>query len=528
MRHATAIAILILASAAAPQDRGRDAQLKACFEEAMKAASVIKSDYLQSDVMSEIAEVQGRAGWAKDALETIEAMTYDYHKSLAYAYAARELGKVGKVKEAREILERGMTSTDDGDKDFKTGNAYGHIATVFAQIGDFDRAIKIASPGAGGWGPDSFAMRNIATLLAQSGDIARAIKMVPEDEYRPPPWVLFEAARDLLKEGKTRNVPEIIAGIDDANLRSSARLEYAKTLAAKSMWDDAARVAEAITDDDDRIEAFADLGIARAKAGQPLDEARLRTAEGLLGRLTTPYDKVEARLQLARWKAAVRDPAGASKLAEAARVFTAEITDWPEGARIRVACTFAEIGAHDRALELAGQLPENSQGTAFQNIASALYQQGDRKRFEEVLGRVTSPFQVAMACFKAAQVEIQRGAKDEARRLLRRSFEDLDKIDVGFTSLNDVRNGTDEWSLLHDLLEAQAKVGDFEGARATGLKGEKDQRGGQYGGAIARRLARFETKAERLEEALVWIRKLKDPMSRTLAYVGAAEGLIDR
>lgn len=516
-----------MAFAGAPQERSRDAQLKACFDEAMKAASIIKSDYLQSDVMSEIAEVQGRAGWAKDALETIEAMTYDYHKSLAYAYAARELGKVGKIKEARGILEKGMTSTDEGDKDFKTGNAYGHIATVYAELGDFDRAIKIASPGTD-WGPDSFALRNIATMLAQAGDVDRALKVAPEDEYRPPPWLLFEAARDLLKEGKTKNVPKIIARIEDESLRSSAQLLYAKTLATKALWDDAARVADAISDEDDRIEALAEIGFARAKTGKPLDEARLRTAEDLLNLLTKPYDKVEARLQLARWKAALRDPAGASKLAEAARVFTAEITSWPEGARIRVACTFAEIGAHDRAVELAGQLPDDSQDGALGEIAIVLVRQGAQKKFEEVLGRVKQPLNIARAYFEAAQVEIQRGAKDEARRLLRRSYDDLILIDVGFKGLNDVRNGTDEWSLLFDVLEAQAKVGDFEGARACALKGEKEQGGGRFGGSIARRLARLEAKAGMLDQTLVWIRNLKDPTSRCLAFTGAAEGLLDR
>ena len=527
MRHATVLAILILASATAPQDRGRDAQLKACFEEAMKAASVIKSDYLQSDVMSEIAEVQGRAGWAKDALETIEAMTYDYHKSLAYAYAARELGKVGKVKEAREILEKGMTSTDDGDKDFKTGNAYGHIATVFAELGDFDRAIKIASPGAG-WGPDSFALSKIATVLAQAGDIDRALKIAPEDEHRPPSSLLLEAARELLKSGKTKNVPEIIARIDEAKLQSRARLAYAKTLAAQSRCEDAARVADLISNEDDRIEASAEIGLARAKAGQPLDEARLRTAEGLLDRLNTPYDKVEARLQLARWKAALGDPAGASKLAEAARVFTGEITSWPEGARIRVACTFAEIGAFDRALELAGQLPEDAQDGALGEIAIVLARQGARKKFEEVVGRLKHSLNIAKAYFEAAQVEIRRGAKDEARRLLRRSFDDLVLINVGFRGMNDFRNGTDEWSLLFELMEAQATVGDFEGARASGLKGEREQNGGRYGGSIARRLARLEVKAGKLNETLDWVRKLKGPESRCLALTGAAEGLIDR
>jgi tetratricopeptide (TPR) repeat protein len=514
-----AIPLLILSSLVLGQER--PSKLRLCFEEAMNCAALIKDDYHQSDLMRELAGVQGRAGMAKEALETIDAMTDDYFRSLAYADVGTALGKAGKNKEAREVFEKGIKSTGSGEQDFKTPHGFSRIAIAFAELGDVDRALKIIPDTKGVF--DEGTLHSVARVIALSGDLPRALKLVedaPKKDHDHD-WWLRGLATGFIQARDWKKACDVAALIADSSRKSGALVECAAAMTAADQWDEAANVADTVPNADDRIEAYSRIGLARLKAGKPLDEPRLKSSFELLDNVEHPYSKLYACLHLASWKKALGDSASALKLIQTAQdcADKVEDSDWH---RFAIIGALAEAGFHDRAVAVAHSLSEDHRESALKVIGRVHAKHGDRDKLGKITTVVTDPFFLAEVGFEFAQAATSRGAKEEARQELKRSSDHFKDVHI-FLFRRDEEFGNPEIQFLKTLMKSLQEAGLYDEALAAARKGE-------HAGvrAVVRSYASMETKAGRVEPALAWIQRIEDPRSRGLAFIGAAEGLLDR
>jgi beta-lactamase regulating signal transducer with metallopeptidase domain/tetratricopeptide (TPR) repeat protein len=402
------------------------------------------------------------------------------------------------------------------------------IAAARARMGDrtgsaaaFGEALKraraIASPTL-----RANEIREVALGLARAGEAEKSLELAMEQEEHVDGFdsafrshLLSEIATELARAGKLELASRAVERVSDSSARNDALAEIALAQARQSDLTSALQSVDKINDPGMRVRALAGprwdgAGIAwiRDTAGDKQGAyLPLHKAISIVSRMPKSEEKDYAMASLVIAQARLGD---ASIGLEQAKVLR------EERAGCLVQCAIAEIqaasGAWDVALQTAGSITDPAlKARAFCEIGNAQTRAGRREAARETLQKALDAnskhnriedYSIAVGLAKAGDI----------------------KAALAIVDAMAARDRSPNPILLADLAAIEAQEDDFPAALAiAGMITDPGVAGIAWG-----KIARAQAEAGREAEALPWAESLNDPLHRSRALLGVAEGLAAR
>jgi hypothetical protein len=326
-----------------------------------------------------------------------------------------------------------------------------------------------------------------------------------------------------VNEADPADLRPLVELIQDPYLRGITQESIAKEQLRRGKAEKSVETARSI--EDGRAKSAALCSLARELLGKNDELARPLLDQGQTsgGSISEAWGRGRALSVTARLWARAGNREAALKLAPEVEAARKELTVDHERTRVlnEVAIAYASGGDLAKALEILGA---GAGDWSFGMVAAGLVEAGDFVSALKVAGLCKNALYRAEVLYEQSK---QEPRSEEARKLRIESATLMETVDAKFRDLNDVRNGTSEQNLLHHLMEAFAEAGDFETSSKIALRREKDM-GPWFGGFALRSAAQAQAQAGRLEDALKWIGGIENPLPRSLALAGAAEGVLKR
>jgi beta-lactamase regulating signal transducer with metallopeptidase domain/tetratricopeptide (TPR) repeat protein len=402
------------------------------------------------------------------------------------------------------------------------------IAGARARMGDsagsataFEEALKraraIASPGL-----RANEIREVALGLARAGEAEKSLELAMEQE-------------------------ENVEGFD-LIFRSHLLSEIATDLARSGKLELASRTVERVSDSSARNDALAEIALAQAR------QSGLASALQSVDKIDDPGMRVRA-LAGPFWDGAgiawIRDSAGDKKGAGLAfNKAISIVSTMPEGeetdyATASLAIARARLGDVSSGLEQAkGCKEERARSIAQGAIAQILAANGDWDAASQTANAVADPALKARAFCQIGNAQTRAGKREAAVETLQKALDANSKhngiedysIAIGLARAGDIkaalaivdamaaRDRSPNPILLADLAVIEAQAGDFRAARAiAGMIADPGAAGIAW-----EKIARAQADTGHEAEALQWAEALEDPLRRSRALLGVAEGLAAR
>jgi len=407
------------------------------------------------------------------------------------------------------------------------------VAEAHARAGDFGRGAAIAAQAGRFW--DS-ALEHVVMAQAESGDVDGARRLVQQHweggrrKYSLTQIALVQLSRGD-ENGALAAARELGSDSVDEVLSSMAAAE-ARAGDIKA----ARRIVLDIRSTGARDNALYEMAVAQAKAGDP--KGGLRTGKAIQDaemRTGIPFGVAEARLEAGDIQWASRE---ANRLDMPDRLFL-----WAD-----IAEECMKLGKRDEGAD------------AFRTATLLALRHGHVDG--DYLGRIAGAecrYGISPDALTAIQSLPDGAAKREAYDRLGRAYEDMGLYKDSLLAFQRGTDGGHSYSVARVKLEC----GDIQGAIETvrlqpnpsdisysiAELAKEAARGGDYHSALSlasqvvirkiyfeydyraealREIARAEAKSGDIQGVLVWARKEDWPFGKASAYLGAAEGLLDR
>jgi tetratricopeptide (TPR) repeat protein len=365
-------------------------------------------------------------------------------------------------------------------------------------------------------------IRGVALGLVKAGEAAKAIDLAMEQEENVEGFdsifrshLLSEIATELARAGTLDLASRAVERVSDPSARNDALAEIALAQARQSDLNPALQSVDKIDDPGKRVQALAGplwdgAGLAwiRDRAGDKKGAGlALNKAISIVSTMPEGEETDYATASLAIARARLGDVSSGLEQAKGLKA---------ERARSLAQCAIAEIqaatGAWDAALQTAQGVADSALKTrALCQIGNAQSNAGKREAALETLQKALDAnsshnriedFSIAIGLARAGDI---KGA-------------------LAIVDAMAARDRSPNPILLADLAAIEAQAGDFPAARTiAGMITEPAAAGAAWG-----KIARAQAEAGREAEALPWAESLKDPLHRSRALLGVAEGLAAR
>jgi tetratricopeptide (TPR) repeat protein len=311
-----------------------------------------------------IADHQVKAGDVDGALETLRGIPRPGSRIVAYFGIVNALADLGKMDEARRILDRELRPAVEIDDPAQRAIALRSLAVGLARIGEIEEALGIAR-GLDDPRERAYALQAIAEIHAEAGDRPAALGLLDEaatsakSAAAPDQGdaILSHAAEGYSDIGDFDRAAAIAATVEDAGRRTQLFIEIGRQAAsagqpnlARQNFDAAWQSAGLPPDDIDRSLAAGAVIRARARTGDI--EGALRLAHAM----ENPLDMRAALADIAETQAAAGDFDAA--LATANDIVNEEARADPDDLQMAKEHRAEALGGIARAEAQAGRIGE--------------------------------------------------------------------------------------------------------------------------------------------------------------------------
>jgi tetratricopeptide (TPR) repeat protein len=362
----------------------------------------------------------------------------------------------------------------------------------------------------------------VALGLARAGEVEKSIDLAMEQEEKVEGFdsifrshLISEIAVELARAGKVAPASKAAERIDDKSARDHAMAAIALAQAKQSDLASALQSVDRINDSGMRVRALAGPLWDGAGIAWVRDSAGDKKGAGLA--LSKAISMVKAMPQSAERDYAMASLAIArarlgnvsSGLEQARGLKEERARSLAQGA---IAQIQAASGAWDSALRTAGAVADPVlKARAFCQIGNAQTKGGKREAALET-------FQ------KALTANSQHNRIENYSIAIGRARAGDIKAALAIVDAMAARDQSPNSILLADLAAIEAEAGDFPAAHAiTGMIADPSM-----GGVAWQKIARAQAEAGHEAEALPWAEAIKDPLHRSRALLGVAEGLAAR
>ena len=378
------------------------------------------------------------------------------------------------------------------------------------------RARAVASPGF-----RANEIREVALGLAKAGEAEKSLELAMEQEENVEGFdsvfrshLLSEIATELARTGKLELASRSMERVSDPSARNDALAEIALAQARQSNLTSALQSVDKIDDSGMRVRALAGplwdgAGIAwiRDSAGDKKGAGlALSKAISIMSTMPQSEEKDYATASLAIARARLGDIA--SGLEQAKGLKEERARNLAQGAIAEIQAT---NGDWDAALQTANAVADPAlKARAFCKIGNALSNAGKREAALKILQKALDAnsehnriedYSIALGLARAGDI----------------------KAALAIVDAMAARDRSPNPILLADLAAIEAQEGDFPAARAiAGMITDP------AAGVAWEKIAKAQAEAGHEAEALQWAEALKDPLHRSRALLGVAEGLTAR
>jgi tetratricopeptide (TPR) repeat protein len=485
--------------------------------EAAKVASSANEEYLVAGLMRKIAEQLALNEESPGAIRIIEQIGYRYTRMLSYADVAQAQGRAGDIRGARKTILAGIRLCHEDVGDFKTGDAYAHLIVALARIGDIEKAMACLADIPEGFIRE-FATEELALVLALHGEIDQATKLLSRLESKDSS--IRNIALKVLEGNGPARALLLANRISDPEQRNLTITSVAVTCLKQGLNAEGVQIAKSITDSFARSEALISLA-------EVVAEKDAKEAYALILQAEDDYKVVLDSSDCARiltksawvWARIGKSEMAIQRAAEAERMCSAIPDEYVRTYRIQcVAEIYATAGNAKKARELAPKELARGRDQHLGRVAVAQVEAGDLKgALETVEGCKNHAFLAQVLLTNA----LRQKKKYEARGYLQRALEAMEEVNT--TGSASSPNPFAE--ILDHIVEAQTRIEDYAGALLTALRIRREHGAFAWGSTLSL-IAEAEATAGLLQNALVWINKVDEPLAKALALIGAAEGLV--
>jgi tetratricopeptide (TPR) repeat protein len=365
-------------------------------------ASAITEEDRRAGALVKVIRALADTGRAAEAERLAGTITDDDRRAQALTEVARVLAAAGNAAEAQRIA--GTITGHD-----RRTQALARVARALAAAGNNTEADRVAAEaeriaGAITEGGRALGLAGIAQALAAAGNISGAERVAGEAE---------------LAAGEAERVAgqaELIAGaVTGEDRRAQALADIARALAAAGNIGEAERLAGTIAQEYSRAQALADIARALAAAGN------IGEAERLAGTITEEYSRAQALADIARALAAAGNIGEAERLAGTITDVYTRVQALADIARALAAA--GNTGEAERivgeAERLAGTITEEyRRAQALADIARALAAAGNTGEAERLAGTITDVYTRVQALADIARTLAAAGNTGEAERIV--------------------------------------------------------------------------------------------------------------
>jgi tetratricopeptide (TPR) repeat protein len=162
----------------------------------------------KASVLGAIASNLAKTGQFNQAMQLVETIKNDPFKAEALARLAQNLSEVSQLEQVLQMVEK----IEDGSME-KESTMYS-LAISFAKVGQFDRALQLASTSRNDLGQADVS-RSITRSLAQAGQYDRAKKVASTMEGPVKDMAFVDIAASLAEVGKIAEAVQIVSSIED-------------------------------------------------------------------------------------------------------------------------------------------------------------------------------------------------------------------------------------------------------------------------------------------------------------------------
>jgi tetratricopeptide (TPR) repeat protein len=493
------------------------------LDQAEQTAATIKEPYLKSLAYHEIAKIRAHHHDTEGARRILGLIPNTYEQSIAYSVVATVLARAGDSEGARRMVMLGLKATGEGEQDFKSGSAYGHLIVALAEAGDCDGALERLQEVPGGPTGQDIAISEVAFVLARKGRLPRALQLLEEKDD----GTYVQGIQDMVKEADPALALPLVKKIGDAQRRGQALQIIAKEQVSRGNTDIGIATARSIEDPWYKASTLVWLA-------DDLRSEHPELTEGLLSQAWTSANAIESAPQkfwtltgLARSWAKGGKRESAMRYAELAEKALREIPEeWERRAALgEEAAAFARGGNLVMALQIASSDPKADREGILRDVAKVQVELGDLNGALKTIEPSKNHFHLSQILLDISKREPK---PEEARKRRAEAAAAMESVDSRSKSLNDIRQGGNEMQQhVWNIMEVLAKAGEFKASVKMAVRFRQDL--GLWTGSFAfRRAAELQAEAGKLEDALAWIRNLEEGLPRSLALAGAAEGALKR
>ncbi|HZE99749.1 MAG TPA: hypothetical protein VE981_22270 [Planctomycetota bacterium] len=487
------------------------------LDQAEQLAEAIQTPSLKSSALGKIAEIRAQAHDAEGSLRILGKIPDLYEQSLGYVSVANMLTKNGDAKEARRIVFLGLKASGEGEKDFRTGSGVAHLVIALAKSGDLDGAVKrleMVPPGPTG---KNYAANEVAFVLASHGRLERALEMLAGSNDE----TYVQCINEMVKELDPAFALPLVQKVRAMHIRGRAQTTIVEAQFKRGRSDDAVTTARSIEDPSAKALILIWLAAELRSTKPDLAAGLLALARSSGDAIDPPSIRFHVWANLSRSWARAGKPENALRFADLAENAQREIGEfWVKRPALgEVGAAYAAGGNLAKALQIATSDPEANPDEILTEIAEAQAEMGDFKGSLKTIEPCKNQSHHSRVLLEISKREQK---PEESRKRLTEAAAAMESVEIrGFVNENPMLG------LLSNIMEALAKAGDFHGSVKIALRIRQDL-GDWYGGFDLRRVAMWQAGAGKLEDALDWIGKLEEPLPKSLALTGAAEGILER
>jgi len=493
-------------------------RIRELLGQAEQMAGAIQEPSLRSEALCKIAELRAEAHDAEGSLTILGRIPDPYKQALGYASVANMLTKNGDPKDARRIVILGLKACGEGERDFRMGSGVAYLVIALAKSGDLDGAVKHLEAVPAGPTGRNFADNQVAFVLASHGRLERALEMLAGSNDE----TYVECIEVMVQEVDPSLALPLVQKIRAVHIRGRALESIVKAQFERGHSEEAIATARSIEDSSTKALILIWLADELRPAKPDLATGLLALARSSADAIDPPSLRYHAYANLSRSWSRAGKADNALRFAELAEKAQQEIAQsWVRRpALAEVGAAYAAGGNVAKALQMVSSDPEADREEILTEIAEAQAEMGDVKGALKTIEPCNKPFHHSRVLLEISKRERK---PEEARNRLAEAAAAMETVEIR-------RGGSNENPMLNHLsgiMEAQANAGDFEGSVKIALRIRQDL-GDWYGGFDLRRVAKWQVEAGRLEDALVWIGKVEQPLPKSLALAGTAEGLLVR
>jgi tetratricopeptide (TPR) repeat protein len=220
-------------------------------------------DRSKARALGAIASSLAKTGQFNQAMQLVETIKNDPLKAVALVRLAENLTEANQLEQVLQEVKK----IQDGsmEEEFTISS----IAISFAKVGQFDRALQLASSSKSDQVKDN-ALRSITRSLAQAGQYDRAKKVASTMKEGPDKAMAFVyIAASLAEVGKIADALQVVSSIEDRTpVTDTWFSETLMVLTEERKYNPALQMANTIRDENEKAWTLTELANELIKAGQ--------------------------------------------------------------------------------------------------------------------------------------------------------------------------------------------------------------------------------------------------------------------